>query len=564
VLLPSFQATGFPDNYFLSFAGIGGDIYFPNTVILSGPVILRQLGSLPPPEPPSPPSPPSLVSDDCLQNSCSAERTYVLSNRTLTSVNVPNLATAWSKQLDGAVIGQPAYASNVFINGLLVDALFVGTSHAKLYAIDALSGVILWTFLGGTPLVYNEDGGATINYGIGGSPAVDKAAGLVYAVCLGTLYALDVHTGNTVWSVFVYDQRYQNNYGGLTLLNGTVLVTYGGLQGDYPGPYNGAVLAYNASSGTLVRQFTVYTPDSQNDGYGGGIWGGGGAVIAPVGGVPYVWVASGNGIGVTKCSRLNGTVTQSYDGIENCGNLEKIIKLNMDLTVNMTSGLVYIDPVGDWDFGATPYVFTPVGGCSRTLVAAQNKLGATFLLYADTFQTIGVYQMADRNDGFLTNVVYANGLLYVTSSSDMNPHPIQEAGKALKDIYPYPGLIFETQQRHGLSAYTVLSNCSLQFAWTKNYSLGANCIGTDCSTYTTPGVPWTTPVVANDVVFFGAGARKRVVAANASNGALLWNQSVSGAVFATPLVVRNSVYAATYGSTGQASSESSSLYAFKV
>jgi len=525
----------------------------------------------PPPSPPAPyfpPSPPSLQSDDCLQLSCGAERTYVFLNSTLMSSIVPNLATAWTKQLDGAVIGQPAYASNVFINSSQVnDVLFVGTSHAKLYAISASSGVILWVFSGGTPLAYSEPGEPEVSYGIGGSPAVDKVLGLVYAVCLGYLYALNIHTGMEVWSVFVYDQNYQTNYGGLTLLNGTLYVTYGGLQGDEPVPFYGAVLAYNSSNGMLNKEFTVYMPDSLNDGSGGGIWGGGGAVVAPVGGVPHVWVASGNGKGVNRCNRLHVTVTPSYEGIENCGNLEKIIKLNMDLTVNMTSGLVYIDTsegLGDWDFGATPYVFTPTsGGCSRTLVAAQNKLGATFLLYADTFETIGVYMMADRNDGFLTNVVYANGLLYVTSSSDLNPHPIQENGRPLSTIYPYPGLIFETQQRHGLSAYTVLNNCSLQFAWTQNYSLGQNCYGIDCQTYVTEGLPWSTPVVANDVVFFGAGARKRVVAANASNGALLWSQSVSGSVFASPLVVKNSVYFATYDSTGQALTEKSTLYAFR-
>jgi len=495
---------------------------------------------LPPPSPPSPPpyppAPPNSATLDCLQAGCDARRSYYNPNETvITATTAATLKLNWSTSMRGSVIAQPIYATEVWARGSTRDMVFTGTDEGFVYGLDAVTGETVWstTFVGEFGVKYYGYWCSPYqNYGIGGSPVIDKATYTVYVVYLGSLYALDLSTGATRpgWPVYLYDYLIEYNFGGLTLHNGLVYITVGGLACDEPAPYVGSVISVNATSAAIVSYFntTTYT-----NGAGGGVWGSGGAVIASVNGVDYAWVASGNGL-----------VPNEWQG-----NAEKVLKLNVgQLSINDSFGVNgKPNEYPDADFGATPTVFTPTGGCAATLVAAENKAGILYLLYATNMSMVGAYQMADKSEigNFITSPVYnpALNILYVTASNDV-----------LANRSSYPNATDFPSVSRGLQAYTVAANCTLQLLWHSSY----NIVQTDRE------VPYTTPVVAGSVVYFGSGDKGGLYAVQAANGTLLWSYTVPGAVFGAPTVMHGKLFAASYTSYQGGQPSVSKMYMFSV
>jgi outer membrane protein assembly factor BamB len=66
--------------------------------------------------------------------------------------------------------------------------------------------------------------------------------------------------------------------------------------------------------------------------------------------------------------------------------------------------------------------------------------------------------------------------------------------------------------------------------------------------FSTSGSVWSTPTVADDVVYFGT-LDKTVFALNLEDGTELWHRSVGGAVVASPLVESGRVYFGAFDST---------------
>src|SRR6185369_2708141 len=114
---------------------------------------------------------------------------------------------------DGKVDGQPLYASNVLINGVIYNALYVVTEHDSIYAFDANTGAQLWKttalLQGETPTqpqVFNCNQ-ISPEIGITNTPVIDRGKGphgAIYFVAMSTdansvyhqrLHALDLVTG---------------------------------------------------------------------------------------------------------------------------------------------------------------------------------------------------------------------------------------------------------------------------------------------------------------------------------------------------------------------------------
>jgi outer membrane protein assembly factor BamB len=96
------------------------------------------------------------------------------------ALNASSGALLWNSGTGFQINASPAVANGVFYTGSTVNAVF--------YAIDASTGVTLWTF----------EAGEDRDYAFGSSPAV--ANGLVYAASDdGNLYALNASTGAFVW-----------------------------------------------------------------------------------------------------------------------------------------------------------------------------------------------------------------------------------------------------------------------------------------------------------------------------------------------------------------------------
>ncbi|SEM00712.1 PQQ-binding-like beta-propeller repeat protein [Streptacidiphilus jiangxiensis] len=196
------------------------------------------------------------------------------------------LRQAWRAALDGAVYGQP-----LIVRGTVVAA----TEHDSVYGLDPATGRVRWHTSLGTPEPLSAlPCGGIDPLGITGTPVYEPTTGLVFAVAelnggRHVLVGLDPATG----AVRVRreaepprgDRLAHQQRGALAAVDGRVLVTYGGLEGDC-GNYVGSVVSVPATGAGPLVQYSV--PTSRQ----GGIWAPGGPVVTPDG---RVLVSVGNG-----------------------------------------------------------------------------------------------------------------------------------------------------------------------------------------------------------------------------------------------------------------------------
>jgi hypothetical protein len=257
------------------------------------------------------------------------------SGATRGSVGTVTFGKLFSCIADGAVYAQPLWAANLTINGAVHNVVFVASAHDSLYAFDADANpcVQLWsvslidsahganagevTVPAGTAgyLVGVGYGDITPEVGVIGTPVIDSSSGTLYVVSKsmdpsGTnfyqrLHAIDVTTGlekahspaliqgtypgtGDGTTTTTFSARYENQRGGLALINGSVYIAWAGHE-DGP-PYYGWLMGYTyGSSGFAQVSVLNVTPNVQY----GGIWMGGGAPSVDANGRLYV--ITGNG-----------------------------------------------------------------------------------------------------------------------------------------------------------------------------------------------------------------------------------------------------------------------------
>jgi hypothetical protein len=141
----------------------------------------------------------------------------------LSSSTVAGLQGAWNYSTGGIWFSSPAIANGI---------LYMGSLDKKLYALNADTGALKWSYTTGGPLDYS-------------SPAVALAKGLVFVGSNnGKLYALNADTGAFKWS---YTTGGPLVYSSPAVANGVV----------YVGSNDGNVYALNAVSGaSLWSAFT--------------------------------------------------------------------------------------------------------------------------------------------------------------------------------------------------------------------------------------------------------------------------------------------------------------------
>ena len=206
-------------------------------------------------------------------------------------VSAAHFAWSGSTLLDADVYAEPLVCSN---------AVYVATEENTVYAINASTGAIIWHTHLGTPVTSSTlpcgDIGPTT--GITGTPVIDVATGILYAVAfLSTdqhvLFGVNVGNGSVVSQVVVdppgADPTAEQERGALAIANGYVYVVYGGLFGDC-GDYHGWVVAAPLSGSGGLLSYMVPTHRE------GGIWAVAGLAIAPNG---DLYVTTGNGDSTT-------------------------------------------------------------------------------------------------------------------------------------------------------------------------------------------------------------------------------------------------------------------------
>jgi outer membrane protein assembly factor BamB len=188
---------------------------------------------------------------------------------------------------DGTISGN-VYAQPLYIeggpNGPMVIAV---TESDNVYALNATTGTVIWQRNLGTAVTSGLPCGNINPLGITGTPVVDLPSRSLFfdAMIDGItkkhfIYSLNVDTGvtNAGWPVDVgatatyngisFNSSFQNERGGLALVNGHVYVSYSGHAGDC-NPYHGWVVGVDINNPSDVHAWSTTA-------LGGGIWGHGG------------------------------------------------------------------------------------------------------------------------------------------------------------------------------------------------------------------------------------------------------------------------------------------------
>jgi hypothetical protein len=236
------------------------------------------------------------------------------------NVNSNSFGKLFIQKVDGSIVGQPLYVSNVQLsNGTIHNAVYVATQHDSVYAFDADNNLgsnanPLWTvnYPKSIPDDANHYGCGTPGYteiGIMGTPVIDPASKTLYLVSKTLesnqyyfrLHALDLASGaekfngpveisatvQTSTGPIDFNAAVQLQRPALLLLNGSLYIGFGSNGCDVY-DYHGWLLAYSAST---LKQLGVFITTPQ--GSKGSIWGSGGGPAADSEGFVYVSTANG-------------------------------------------------------------------------------------------------------------------------------------------------------------------------------------------------------------------------------------------------------------------------------
>jgi outer membrane protein assembly factor BamB len=242
---------------------------------------------------------------------------------TLTPANV-NPATFGKVNFlstDGIVYGEPLYVSNVPINGVIHNVVYVATENDSVYAFDADNGTQLWRV---TALLPNEVPAKYLNcglinpIGITGTPVIDLTTGghgLIYVVAASLdqnqvyhqrLHAFDLTTGgegvggpteitgqypgtgdNSQNGFVIFDPAQYLERAALLEVNHKIYIAFSSHCDERP--YTGWVMQYSAWT---LQQLSVL--DLTPNGYQAAIWQSGGGPAADSDG--NIYLLAGNGV----------------------------------------------------------------------------------------------------------------------------------------------------------------------------------------------------------------------------------------------------------------------------
>jgi hypothetical protein len=188
----------------------------------------------------------------------------------------------------GTVDSSPLYLHDVPVKGRMRDAFFASTTYGRVFALDADSGAVLWTY---TPASYADlfPGGQFQ----ASSPVADRKRGFIYATSPdGLIHKLSLAGGREVltdsWPVPVtLDAHHEKMSSPLNISGRWVIMTTASYDDNKP--YVGHVALVNRWTGELEHVFNAICPKSHElisaadckQGVGAGIWARSGAVVIP-------------------------------------------------------------------------------------------------------------------------------------------------------------------------------------------------------------------------------------------------------------------------------------------
>ncbi|HVO23691.1 MAG TPA: immunoglobulin domain-containing protein, partial [Candidatus Margulisiibacteriota bacterium] len=357
---------------------------------------------------------------------------------------------------DGPVYSQPLYAANLAISGGTHNVVFVATQQNTVYAFDADASpcTTYWKVSldpsGSTPTPNNgNQSDSDINgpYGIFGTPVIDLAGGVLYAVASTLdggstfnyrLHALNLATGaekssspvviGATASGVKFDPSVHMQRPGLLLSGSTVYVSFGS-YGD-ANTYYGWIMGYDKTTLTQTGAFNTAPNSTQ-----GAIWMAGAGPAADGSGNIYISTANGG---------FDGTTLPPPASNDDFG--DTLLKLTSSLSV-----ADYFTPAdqssldsGDLDFGSAGVALLPDAAGSTAhlhLAIASDKESKLYLVDRDNMgkyngmmtntnvQTVTVNNTGGGiTTGFFTTASYWNGNVYAGAVTDnVKVYPISNA-----------------------------------------------------------------------------------------------------------------------------------------
>jgi polyvinyl alcohol dehydrogenase (cytochrome) len=289
----------------------------------------------------------------------------------LTAGQIPRLTLKWAFGFPDTT---SAWAQPTVVGG----RLFVGSQNGTVYALEAKSGCVLWTF--------TAHGGVRASVSIGGGRAF-------FSDQKGYAYALDAESGQEIWSRQVDDHPLIRLTGSPTLYNGRLYVPTSSYEEVGKSPtyacctFRGSVVALDAEHGSVVwRAYTIVeTPGilgTRPDGIeswgpaGGAIWSA--PTIDPKRGALYV------GVGNTYAGAATAPAANSVAAFDlKTGALRWARQVAAPDIFGCRVGEANCGdrPGPDFDFGSSPALATLPNG--RDLLVIGNKSGVAYAMDPD-------------------------------------------------------------------------------------------------------------------------------------------------------------------------------------
>jgi quinohemoprotein ethanol dehydrogenase len=318
----------------------------------------------------------------------------------LTAGNAGRIGLAWSLDLPGEVSLE---ATPLEVDGTIY---FTG-SLAKVYAVDAKSGELKWTY---DPEVWKHNPNA-MHFSFGANRGMAYEQGKVFAAALdGRLFALDAKTGKELWVADSIPAGALNiSTGAPQVLNGKVIIGNGGA--DFGA--RGFVTAFDSNTGKQLWRFYV-TPGSPEQNKGDAAmeaaaksWG------------PDFYKTTGGGGTVWNGMTFDPETNRVYIGTGNSGPYDAAKRdpnggddlYNTSIVALDASTGKYLwhyqeNPRDSWDYKATPNVVMatiPVNGHPRKVLLHAPTNGFFYVIDRETGQLI-------NEPGKTTEISWAKGI----------------------------------------------------------------------------------------------------------------------------------------------------------
>ena len=299
----------------------------------------------------------------------------------LTAADVPRLHLVWAFGFPDTT---SAWAQPTVAGG----RLFVGSQNGIVYALDAASGCIVWTFAarGGVR--------ASISIGPRGGSGRRRAYSAYFSDQQGFVYALDAAAGRLLWTRKVEEHPLVRLTGAPALVGDRLLVPISSYEegGRPPGysccTFRGSLVALDVRTGDVIwKSYTIAEPPRLLRAYADGteLRGPAGAAIWSA---PTVDLARG-AVYVGTGNTYSGAAQPTADAIVAFDLKTGRLRWSRPMAAATPDvfGCVPGDvncgerPGPDFDFGASPVLATlPTG---RQLIVAGQKSGVVFALDPD-------------------------------------------------------------------------------------------------------------------------------------------------------------------------------------